>query len=72
MTTQAYTIGSGHPVDQNLLGKGDLPLDDHRSGLVELVLAGTLEIGVGAVGLGVGLWAVLSTSAAQKPTCSYS
>ena len=51
----AYKRGSGHPVDQNLSGRGDLLLDDHGSGLVELVVAGTLEeIGVGAMGLGVG------------------
>ena len=51
----AYKRGSGHPVDQNLSGRGDLLLGDHGSGLVELVVAGTLEeIGVGAMGLGVG------------------
>ena len=42
-------------MDQNLSGRGDLLLGDHGSGLVELVVAGTLEeIGVGAMGLGVG------------------
>ena len=57
-------------MDQNLSGRGDLLLGDHGSGHVELVVAGTLEeIGVGAMGLVVGV--VWSTSAAQKPTCSY-
>ena len=52
-TDNTHTRGVGQ-ADPSLIGRDDLPRDEHGSGLVELVLAFALEEGVGAVLLGPG------------------